>query len=539
MGRGKESHKRLGGGRGRERLSGVLDVITRKKRQHSGTFTLKTNTNIKMYNGNDNESVKKLVEQWECSGKESGTREQGQRVYCFGKNHESELMVGSPLKRRRICPPTSPGSPPRPRTRPPCTPSSRRTCSSSTSSPGSTRRRPSSTSAAKRRAPPSTLLSSKRVISDRGTEPDASRWPSLRVTKDSTWPGTSCSTAGSSSDMNSISVVQTSEQLLSSTKQVHVMTGSNCTSLDKQSHGVLHGSEGEPGGHHRHLLLPRHSLPAQEGASALPFGYSTITSQPGTSANGNIVIKSHFKPERKIQNPKDKEMPEINTRSGRFPSTERRKQSTLKLVDTFETFETANKKQESNVPMLKMIKKEKHSDEERSSKFGRKFGRKKEKEEEELYLDGEKLCSITYLQMQGPDAVPGKPGEAARPGTAGCSSSSSWSCSRGTQGTSQGAGFSLGRSTGDLQGIFEFGRGENIETLYETVLSKRAATISSNFVPPESTQTTGGVAPTTILSNDGLRFAVICGEELGLAETSSSSPSIPGDLPNIREASQQ
>lgn len=95
-----EGERETDNGIGKE--SGVLDVITRKKRQHSGTFTLKTNIKNKMYNGNDNESVKKLVEQWECSGKESGTREQGQRVYCFGKNHESELMVGSPLKRRRI-----------------------------------------------------------------------------------------------------------------------------------------------------------------------------------------------------------------------------------------------------------------------------------------------------------------------------------------------------------------------------------------------------------------------------------------------------
>ena len=80
-----------------------------------------------------------------------------------------------------------------------------------------------------------------------------------------------------------------------------------------------------------------------------------------------------------------------------------------------------------------------------------------------------------------------------------------------------------------MQGISKFGgRGENIVTSYETVLSKRAATFSYNF----------GVAPTTELSNDGLKFEVICREELGLVETLPSSPSIPGELPNIREASQ-
>ena len=491
-----------------------IKIPTIKKRQHSGTFTLKTR-NISN-NDHDYEGVMKLVEHWEGSGKESGTKEQGQRVYCFGRNTESEQMVGSPLKRRRICPPTSPGTSPRLHTRPPGTPSSRRGCSPTTWSPGTGRRRPTTTATGHRRAQPSTLLNKERVVPDR----NGSTSSSWRGKAGSTRPGTSCSTVGSTSVMISISDVHTSEKLTSQTKQGTANAGSSGTSTDKPGHvqgyevrGYLDGDS--------YLRLDHHLLcgpPEHEGASVQPLGSSITSAQPETAEN-----------DKELQSESQKALRSAKLQRGSSSSspvqlTERKKHNKVKLE---ENLEKKAKKQRIQAPkhelkfrfagMKKIREEDEESKFEKKFEFEKKFGRKKvtKKEEVTLYQDEENL-SVTNLHVREPEDDP--PGEPSKPGTAGVFLTSPWSCSRATPGSTQGEGFSLGRSTGEYKGISKLGGEDNITTLYGTAVSNRAATISLPIIPQAGTQTTGQT------------FPLICGAIPGLKRTSRN---IPGDYKTI------
>jgi hypothetical protein len=77
-----------------------------------GRFDSETSTNI---TNNSTNNVRKMVELWETSGKESGTAAGvKQRIYCFGPNQVAELVVGSHFKKRRVHPPLTPKSDPPP-----------------------------------------------------------------------------------------------------------------------------------------------------------------------------------------------------------------------------------------------------------------------------------------------------------------------------------------------------------------------------------------------------------------------------------------
>ena len=53
------------------------------KLEQLGRFDSTSSTNNIFYNGTD--TVRKLVEQWETSGKESGTAEGTRKLFCFGQ----------------------------------------------------------------------------------------------------------------------------------------------------------------------------------------------------------------------------------------------------------------------------------------------------------------------------------------------------------------------------------------------------------------------------------------------------------------------
>ena len=123
-------------------MDAKLMSMSRKLEQRD-RFDSKTD---RKFNYNATETVRKLVELWETSGKESSQTD----VFCFGQALDVNQGVESPLKRRRIHSPlaatTRAPAPPRPWARAPSTPSGRMWSSSpSTRSPGTSswrRRRP-------------------------------------------------------------------------------------------------------------------------------------------------------------------------------------------------------------------------------------------------------------------------------------------------------------------------------------------------------------------------------------------------------------
>ena len=156
--------------------------------------------------------------------KESRTNEDCQMVFKFGGQSDPELMVGSPLKKRRISPPSPDGHtgpPPISRTRPsPCTPA--------TWSPRTSWRRPPSMHTKPERAPQSTIQRKQPVLCEKGSNiGHASRWPSWRSTADSPWTRPSSSVIESTLDINPISSIQTFDDCRSLPYCVQAMAGSN------------------------------------------------------------------------------------------------------------------------------------------------------------------------------------------------------------------------------------------------------------------------------------------------------------------------
>ena len=302
--------------------------------------------------------------------------------------------------------------------------------------------------------------------------------------------------------MISISDVHTSERLTSKTKQGTANAGSSGTSTDKPGHAQGYDIRGYLD-EDIYLRLDHHLLcgpPEHEGASVQPLGSSITSAQPETAEKENEL------------EPESAKLQRGSSSSSLVQLTERKKYNKVELE---ENLEKKAKKQRMQATKHKFkfrfggIKKVREEDEEskfeRKFEFEKKFGRKKvmKKEEVTLYQDEESL-SVTNLHVREPEDEP--PGEPSKPGTAGVFLTSPWSWSRATPGSTQGEGFSLGRSTGEDKGISKLGgEDDNITTLYGTAVSTRAAHISLPIVPQAGTQTTGQTFPLICGSITGLR----------------------------------
>ena len=115
IGGGPKRNRDNGDTRGKE-PSTFLNIGTTNKTPHSGTFNPKQENQTKNID-NETKKVQEMIQMLEGRSKELKRNE----VYRFGEN--DQLVESSPLKRRRVNPPSpsdrSPGQPPCPRPRPP------------------------------------------------------------------------------------------------------------------------------------------------------------------------------------------------------------------------------------------------------------------------------------------------------------------------------------------------------------------------------------------------------------------------------------
>ena len=452
------------------------------KLEQLGRFDSTSSTNNIFYNGTD--TVRKLVEQWETSGKESGTAEGTRKLFCFGQTLEADLVVGSPLKKRRMHSPSSsaPPPPPSPWTRAPGTPTMRRTCSSpSTRSPGASwgRRRPLSTTSSSRRVPPppsnsqmfdkpANILANKHGI--------GGRWPSLGRTRTSTGASSSSISRGRQLDGSTSSWDQTSAVLYCHEPPERNETGSICTSLASAGQGAHRDGREDPGGGHRQ--------PEQDGSSSLLFRCSTNHHhRQETSGNKKELEISDRKSEIITYLERNTEAKRINT------------------VEEKKAAKEATKKKEDEAKGRKQ---------EESGKYHHLH--QKCQEDKEL---GE-----PYLLVREPDTELGQPRTSLDPwsGTAASPPKSSLSCDRGCPVTTWGAG-----GTGGLQDIGA-ARGEhNIASLYCNGMCKRAADVSGISVPRDGSKTTCGVALVSFLTNQKQTSLVISDLSKGLDTPTTTS----------------
>ena len=479
---------------------------TVNKRRHSGTFICTTKKLV----ANEYETVRRLVGHWEARGKESGTIFDSPGTFSFGQTLETEQMVGSPLKKRRLTPLSPDGltrPPPRPWTRP----GTRPPCTSSSLSPRTSWRRPPSKFTKPWRAPPSATHSSQPCDLPAST---SSRWPEWTGTRVGTWSSSSCWSRGSSSDATLAYDDQTSVYDSGPANHVQAKTGSTSTSQAIIEQAIPHGVVEVPEGHHHHL-------PEQDGSSGQLFGYyGHLLSLPGTS-EGRKEIRIRNKLARKENT--DTNIDNIENIDTNISIS---KEAQNLSARSEELRKKSNKKKEySNKEETKLANEEPNEEDKKKEfrKTGASSTSSSSRSHSSIISAGKKVG--TNLLPLVPEAVQGKPRKHPRPGSAASPPSSSPSACRGrTLSEHDGQLISRGEQ-GGIQGISYLEKFNcNFKTLFGGRQGKFAANDCGICVPPVSGKTTGERVVLCELANGKSGTSVICGPDLGLVEHQRTIP---------------